>query len=69
MSSKVKFVGNEAFEIRDSKTLVDRVLDGPNVYQRTATDTRGKSHEASGPDPETAADKAIFGILKNRRND
>jgi hypothetical protein len=69
MSSKVRFDTGEPIEVRDSKTFVDGILEGPDIYHATATDTHGNSHEAGGRSQEAAEDKAIFGLLKNRGDD
>jgi hypothetical protein len=69
MSSKVRYVTGEPITVRDSKSIVDRIVEGPDIHHATATDTRGNSHEAGGRSQQDAEDKAIFGVIKNRGDD
>jgi hypothetical protein len=66
MGSTVKNVGGELFTVRDSKTVLDHIVEGPDIYHATATDTHGNTHEAGGRTQESAEDKAIFGVIRNR---
>ena len=66
MSSKVRFVTGEPVVVHDSKGLIDRIIEGPDVCYRTATDAQGNTGTGRAFDPQEAEDRAIQRLHENR---
>jgi hypothetical protein len=66
MGKHVRYVSGEPITVKDSKDLIHRIVEGPETCHRTATDAQGNSGTATAFDPQTAEDRAIFNLHKNR---
>jgi hypothetical protein len=66
MSGQVRFVTGEPVVVHDSKDIIDRVIEGPDVCYRTATDANGNTGTGRAFDPDTAEDRAIFNLVEKR---
>ena len=66
MSSKVRFVTGEPVTVHDSKDIIDRIIEGPDVCYRTATDASGNTGVGRAFDAATAEDRAIFNLVERR---
>ena len=66
MSSKVRFVTGEPVVVHDSKDIIDRIVEGPDVLYRTATDSQGNTGTGRAFNEQEAEDRAIHKLYQNR---
>lgn len=64
--SSVRYVQGEPVKVEECTSIIDRVIEGPDVVSVRATDTEGNSATGTAFDREKAEDIAIYKMASNR---
>jgi len=64
--SSVRYVQGEPVKVEECTSIVDRIIEGPDVVTVRATDSEGNSATGTAFSREKAEDNAIYNVASKR---